>query len=521
MKIMYVTSECAPFIKTGGLGDVAGSLPQALAAKGHDVRVFCPLYSAIDQSMREKFYYIKNAYVRLGWRNQYCGIFRYEADGVTYYFIDNEYYFARGQIYGEYDDAERFAYYSKAVLEVLPDLEWKPDVINCNDWQTALVPVYYNLMFASRPFYENIKTVFTIHNIQYQGRYGREILEYVLGIDDAHFRSGFMAMDGDVNLMKAESPGPQVDKLVPKVQSTAKILYGIYFLLTVLEFMFLIAGRMPVFEALLTSFGTAGTGGFGFRNDSFASMSPYIQWVVTIFMILFGVNFNAYFLLLMRRFRRAAASEEVRAYFVIIGVAVVIITANIYSMYNGLGEALRHAAFQVGSIITTTGFSSCDFDLWPTLSKEILVMLMFVGACAGSTGGGIKVSRLLLMGKTVGKELKQALHPQVVAPVRMDGKVVNHETIRATNVFVAAYIFIFAASFFLISLDGFDMVTNFTAIAATLNNIGPGLAQVGPMMNFGSYSNPAKLVMIFDMLAGRLEIFPMLVFFMPDTWRRF
>ena len=259
-----------------------------------------------------------------------------------------------------------------------------------------------------------------------------------------------------VNLMKAESPGPQVDKLVPKVQSTAKILYGIYFLLTVLEFMFLIAGRMPVFEALLTSFGTAGTGGFGFRNDSFASMSPYIQWVVTIFMILFGVNFNAYFLLLMRRFRRAAASEEVRAYFVIIGVAVVIITANIYSMYNGLVEALSHAAFQVGSIITTTGFSSCDFDLWPTLSKEILVMLMFVGACAGSTGGGIKVSRLLLMGKTVGKELKQALHPQVVAPVRMDGKVVNHETIRATNVYVAAYIFIFAASFFLISLDGFE-----------------------------------------------------------------
>ena len=303
-----------------------------------------------------------------------------------------------------------------------------------------------------------------------------------------------------VNLMKAESPGPQVDKLVPKVQSTAKILYGIYFGLTVIEFVFLLFGGMPVFESLLTSFGTAGTGGFGFRNDSFASMSPYIQWVVTIFMILFGVNFNAYFLLLMRRFRRAAASEEVRAYFVIIGVAVVIITANIYSMYNGLGEALRHAAFQVGSIITTTGFSSCDFDLWPTLSKEILVMLMFVGACAGSTGGGMKVSRLLLMGKTVGKELKQALHPQVVAPVRMDGKVVNHETIRATNVFVAAYIFIFAASFFLISLDGFDMVT---------------------MINFGSYSNPAKLVMIFDMLAGRLEIFPMLVFFMPDTWRRF
>ena len=324
-----------------------------------------------------------------------------------------------------------------------------------------------------------------------------------------------------VNLMKAESPGPQVDKLVPKVQSTAKILYGIYMFLTILEFVFLLAGGMSVFESILTAFGTAGTGGFGFRNDSFASFSPYIQWVVTIFMILFGVNFNAYFLLLMRRFRRAAASEEVRGYFIMIFVAIAIITANIHSMYNGIGEALRHAAFQVGSIVTTTGFSSCDFDLWPTLSKEVLVILMFVGACAGSTGGGIKVSRFLILGKTLGKELKQALHPQVVAPVRMDGKLVNHETIRTTNVYMAAYIFIFAASLFLISLDGFDMVTNFTSVAATLNNIGPGLNQVGPMMNFGSFSNFAKLVLIFDMLAGRLEIFPMLVLFMPDTWRKF
>ncbi len=324
-----------------------------------------------------------------------------------------------------------------------------------------------------------------------------------------------------VNLMKAESPGPQVDKLVPKVQSTAKILYGIYLALTILELVFLLVGGMPLFESLLTAFGTAGTGGFGFKNDSFGSFSPYIQWVVTIFMILFGVNFNAYFLLLMRKFRRAAASEEVRGYFAIIAAAVAVITANIYSIYNSFGEALRQAAFQVGSIITTTGFSSCDFDQWPTLSKEILVVLMFVGACAGSTGGGIKVSRLLILGKTLGKELKQALHPQVVAPVRMDGKLLNHETIRTTNVFMAAYIFIFVASFLLISLNGYDMVTNFTSVAATLNNIGPGLNQVGPMMNFGGYSNPAKLVLIFDMLAGRLEIFPMLVLFMPDTWRKF
>ena len=323
-----------------------------------------------------------------------------------------------------------------------------------------------------------------------------------------------------VNLMKAESPGPQVDKLVPKVQSTAKILYGIYLALTVLELVFLLFGGMPLFESLLTAFGTAGTGGFGFKNDSFTSFSPYIQWVVTIFMILFGVNFNAYFLLLMRKFSRVI-SEEVRGYFAIILVAIGIITVNIYSIYNSVGEAVRQAAFQVGSIITTTGFSSCDFDLWPTLSKEVLVVLMFIGACAGSTGGGIKVSRFLILGKTLGKELKQALHPQVIAPARMDGKLLNHETIRTTNVYMAAYFFIFVASFLLISLDGFDMVTNFTAITATLNNIGPGLAQVGPMMNFGSFTNPAKLVMIFDMLAGRLEIFPMLVLFMPDTWRKF
>lgn len=324
-----------------------------------------------------------------------------------------------------------------------------------------------------------------------------------------------------VNLMKAESPGPQVDKLVPKVQSTAKILYGIYLALTLAQLVFLMAGGMPLFESLLTAFGTAGTGGFGFKNDSFAQFSPYIQWVVTIFMILFGVNFNFYFLLLLRRFRRAVSSEEVRAYLGIILVSIGIITLNIRSMYSGLGEALRHAAFQVGSIITTTGFSSCDFDLWPALSKQLLVLLMFVGACAGSTGGGMKVSRILIFRKTVGKELKQAMHPQVVAPVRMDGKLLSHETIRTTNVYLCAYLFILVASIMLISLDGFDMVTNFTAVAATLNNIGPGLSQVGPMMNFAGFSNPAKLVLIFDMLAGRLELFPMLVLFLPSAWRKF
>ena len=203
MKILYVASEVAPFIKTGGLGDVAGSLPVSLAAQGHEVAVFCPLYSTIGKEWRDQMEFVKNAYVQLGWRNQYCGVFSYQRADVTYYFLDNEYYFARAQIYGEYDDAERFAFFSKAVLEILPDLDLKPDIIHCNDWQTALIPVYYNLMFAARPYYTGIKTVFTIHNIAFQGRYGREILEYVLGIDDAHYRSGFMVMDGDVNLMKA------------------------------------------------------------------------------------------------------------------------------------------------------------------------------------------------------------------------------------------------------------------------------------------------------------------------------
>lgn len=203
MKVLYVSSECAPFIKTGGLGDVAGSLPKALAAKGAEVAVVCPLYSKISHDWRSKMTFVKSMYVQLAWRNQYCGIFVYEADGVKYYFLDNEYYFARNQVYGEYDDAERFAFFSRAVLEMLPAINFRPDVINCNDWQSALVPVYYNLNYNYRPWYEGIKTVFTIHNIQFQGQYGREILSYVLGIDDYHFDNGFMQQDGDVNLMKA------------------------------------------------------------------------------------------------------------------------------------------------------------------------------------------------------------------------------------------------------------------------------------------------------------------------------
>ena len=362
-----------------------------------------------------------------------------------------------------------------------------------------------------------------VESLSYCMNFWRCFTHWIGGMGVLVFLLAIIPLSGgsNINLMRAESPGPSVGKLVPKMKHTARLLYIIYFGLTTMEIIFLLFGKMPLYDAICTSLGTAGTGGFGIKNDSFCGYNVYLQWVVTIFMILFGVNFNAYYLLFFGHIRDALKVEEVRYYFGIIIASVVVISVNIAHMCTGVFDAVTKAAFQVGSIITTTGFSSTDFDRWPELSKTLLVLLMFIGACAGSTGGGIKVSRILILGKTLGKELKQALHPQVVAPVRMDGKVVNHETIRATNVYVAAYIFIFAASFFLISLDGFDMVTNFTAIAATLNNIGPGLAQVGPMMNFGSYSDPAKLVMIFDMLAGRLEIFPMLVFFMPDTWRRF
>lgn len=324
-----------------------------------------------------------------------------------------------------------------------------------------------------------------------------------------------------MNLMKAESPGPSVEKLVPKIQSTAKILYSIYVAMTILEVLLLLAGNMPLFDALTTAFGTAGTGGFGIKNDSMASYSPYLQNVVTVFMILFGINFNFYFLLLMRKPKKAMKNEEVRCYLAIIAITISIITFNIRGLYPSIMEAFQQAAFQVGSIITTTGFATTDFNTWPQVSRTILVMLMFVGACAGSTGGGIKVSRFVILLKTVNKELHLFLHPKGVRKISMDGKVVEHEVVRSINVFMTAYVLVFAFSILLVGFDNHDLITNFTAVAATLNNIGPGLELVGPSQNFGLFSDPAKCVLIFDMLAGRLELFPLLLLFVKDTWKRF
>ena len=332
----------------------------------------------------------------------------------------------------------------------------------------------------------------------------RSFTHWIGGMGILVFLLAVMPLTGGshVNLMKAESPGPQVEKMVPSVQATAKILYTIYLGMTILQILFMLAGGCPLMDTLLITFGTAGTGGFGVRNDSMASYSVYIQVVVTVFMILFGVNFSAYFYLTRRKFKKAFSID-------------------IRDLFPNFLTAVQQAAFQVGSIITTTGFTTCNYDLWPPFAKSILVTLMFIGACAGSTGGGMKISRLVVLAKSIRKELQQTLHPNAVTPVRVDGKPIGHETLRSINVFVAAYVIIFTVSVLLVSLDGQTMTTNFTAVAATFNNIGPGLEGVGPTANFGIYSGFSKLVLTFDMLAGRLELFPMLLLFSPETWRKF
>lgn len=327
-----------------------------------------------------------------------------------------------------------------------------------------------------------------------------------------------MSGGSNINLMRAESPGPSVGKLVPKMRQTAALLYLIYFAMTALETLFLVVGHMNIFDSLCTAFGTAGTGGFGIYRDSFGSQTPYIQWVVTIFMILFGVNFNFYFFLLYRYFKKAFKMGEVRAYLGVIFASIALIVVNTYHMFENVGTAIRHAAFQVGSIITTTGFASTDFDLWPETSKVILILLMFIGACAGSTGGGIKVSRFIILIKSIGKELRSYVHPKSVSKISLDGSPVEHEVVRSVNVYFITFTLCFAASLFIVSFDNKGLISSFTAIAATINNIGPGLECVGPTQNYASFSSLSKLVMIFDMLAGRLELFPMLMLFNPKLY---
>lgn len=350
----------------------------------------------------------------------------------------------------------------------------------------------------------------------------RSFTHWIGGMGVLVFLVAILPLAGGSNLylMKAESPGPSVSKLVPKIKSTAKILYGLYTLLSFAEVFFLLAGKVDLYEALTITFGTAGTGGFAVKNSSIAGYSPYIQNVITIFMILFGINFSVYYLLLIRRFREAVHSDELKAYLLIIAASTAIISLNSIHLFTGIWDALRHSAFQVASIITTTGFATEDFDKWPELSKTILVTLMFIGACAGSTGGGIKVSRIVILLKSISKELRITAHPKRIHKIKMNGRIIEHETVRSINVFIVAYAAIYIISMLLISIDNIGFTTNFTAVAATINNVGPGLELVGPTQNFSIFSPLSKLVLVFDMLAGRLEIFPLLILFSPYTWKK-
>lgn len=349
----------------------------------------------------------------------------------------------------------------------------------------------------------------------------RSFTHWVGGMGVLVFIMAFLPLSGGQNMhiMRAESPGPSVSKLVPRVKNTAIILYVIYFVITLIMFITLLFADMNVFDALNTAFATAGTGGFGIKNDSFASNTAAQQIIVTVFMLLFSINFNSYYLIIKLKFKDALNSE-VRAFIVIVIAAIAIITFNIASSYESIGDAIRDAAFTVSSLISTTGFATANFDLWPELSKTVLLLVMFVGACAGSTGGGIKVSRILILLKGFARELRTLLHPRQVKKITIDSRPVENEVVRSVNAYIACYIIIFVSSLILISFDRFDLVTNFSAVTATINNIGPGLNAVGPTSNFAAFSAFSKLVLIFDMLAGRLELFPMLILFSPLTWKR-
>lgn len=389
---------------------------------------------------------------------------------------------------------------------------------------TGDIPFYVDALFETiSGFTTTGSSILTdVESISKASLFWRSFSHWIGGMGVFVFIMAILPMMGGstMNLMKAESPGPSVSKLVPHVKDTAKILYGIYIAITICEATILRALGMPLFDSLTTTFGTVGTGGFGIRNDSIAGYSPAIQITITVFMILSGINYTAYFYILTGKIKELFKIEEVRWYLAIIFGSVAVITWNVRSLYPTFSETLRHAFFQVGSIITTTGYATTDFDLWPALSKTLLVTLMFIGACAGSTSGGIKVSRILILLKTIRKELSLIIHPRQVKKIRMDGHPVDHETLRSANVFLVVYFVLLLTSMLLISVDEFDFSTNFTTVVTVLNNIGPGLNLVGPTQNFSIFSPFSKFVLMFDMLAGRLELFPMMILLMPSTWKR-
>ncbi len=343
---------------------------------------------------------------------------------------------------------------------------------------------------------------------------GMGVLVFVMAITT-------LAGGNNMQLLRAESAGPKVEKIMPKANNNSKLLYGMYIGLTFLQVVFLLFGDMPFFDAITTAFGTAGTGGFGIKNTSLAGYSTYIQAVVTVFMLLFSINFNMYFYVVAKRFSAVWKDEELRVFAAIVCVSVLLIVLNNHSLFGSLGESVHHTSFAVASIISTSGFATVDFNAWPDFSKMILVLLMFAGACAGSTGGGIKISRILIMAKALKKEFTALVHPKSIKTIQINGKRLDDDTVRRVSSYMFCYIGIFIVSLLLISLDGFGFETNFTAIAATLNNIGPGLAHVGPTGNFSGFSALSKLVLAFDMICGRLELFPVMILLLPQTWKKY
>lgn len=361
-----------------------------------------------------------------------------------------------------------------------------------------------------------------VEAISHTSLFWRSLSHWIGGMGVLVFILSVLPMTGGaaLHLMRAESPGPQVGKIVPKMRDSAFILYLIYTIMTILEIVILLIGKMPAFDAVTLSLGSAGTGGFSVRNSGLADYSAFSQYVIATFILLFGVNFNVYFLVLRRQYKQALKCEEMRWYFLIVFSAVAIITLNIIPMFSSVEQAFRHSYFQVASIITTTGYATTDFNFFPELSREILLLLMFIGACAGSTGGGIKVSRIVIGLKSVKNELSRIIHPRSVKQIRFEGKPLEGSTINSVHIFIITYVVLSVVSLLAVSLDNFDTTTNFSAVAATLNNIGPGLNRVGPYGNFSEFSDFSKLVFCFDMLAGRLEIFPILVLANPNTWRK-
>ena len=457
------------------------------------------------------------------------GLIYREKEGLTYLLLV-VLYFLLGQMinFGADSDTEFYTkegFISVALVWIVISLCGALPFVMCGD-----IPSYPDALFETVSGFTTTGSsiLSDVESLSHASLFWRSFTHWVGGMGVIVFVLAIMPMrkrrlGSQMHMMRAESPGPVVGKLVPKIRDTAKILYMIYFGMTVIEIILLLLAGMPLFDTLCLSFGTAGTGGFGVLGDSVGSYPVLQQGIITVFMILFGVNFNAYFLLLFGKDKKEAFRlTEVRWYLIIIAISIVTITINIRGLFDNIFMAFHHAAFQVGSIITTTGYGTTDFNLWPQYSRCLLVLLMFVGACAGSTGGGIKVSRILILIRSGLQEINHYVHPRSVTSVHMDGKPVERETVRSVIMYVGIYVVIFCGSVLLVTIFDGDqsLETIFTSVAATFNNIGPGLSAVGPTANFGHLSLASKFVLMFDMLAGRLELYPMLLLFYPAIWRK-